>query len=137
MHGQSSLLFVAGPSTKTKPSALSHGATGTIRQLTYRLTQTAYISAAAGSMKMSNELSFMIMTQTVSLYVGTRLQHCWESCRNSGFAPHETAIYQSMRLRLHLVPQPAAHCCSSIASAGETPQATSLERTLGLRAACK
>ena len=38
-------MFVAGPSTKTTPSALTHGDTGTCR-LTYRRAQPAYISAA-------------------------------------------------------------------------------------------
>ena len=42
-------LFVADPSAKTKPLALSHGATGTICWLTHRLAQTAYISAMAGT----------------------------------------------------------------------------------------
>ena len=44
--------------------------------------------------RMSNELSFTQMTQTLSLYhVCTTLQRCWEICRKClcGFAPHEVA----------------------------------------------
>ena len=51
----------------------------------------------------------------------------------------ELSIYQSMIFRLHLVPQPVAHCLASIVRVGEIPQAihTLLERKLGLRAGCK
>ena len=64
--------------------------------------------------KMSNELSFTRMTHTLSLYVCTRLQRCWQICRNWGSRrTSQLSIYQSMILRLHLVPQAAAHCRSS------------------------
>ena len=42
-------LFVAGPSTKTKYSALSQSATETICRLTCRLAQTTYIYVATGT----------------------------------------------------------------------------------------
>ena len=47
--------------------------------------------------KMSNELSFTQMTQTLSLYECTTHQRCWEICRNClcGFAPHDRAIIMS------------------------------------------
>ena len=46
-------------------------------------------------------------------YASTLLRDLSELSK-CGFAPHEVAIYQSMALRLQLVPQPVTHCRSSI-----------------------
>ena len=69
------------------------------------------------------------------------IRHCWEICWNCGYA---TAWERQLSSNpwycvCTLVPQPAAHCRSSIVWVGETQQAplTTLERILGLRAACK
>ena len=62
------MLFVSGPSTKTKPSALSHlGATGTICRLTYRLAQTVNISVSARQVEISEHYTVVNPQESFSL----------------------------------------------------------------------
>ena len=76
----------------------------------WQTRKSYYVPYTVFITKMSNELSFTRMTQTLSKYVCTMVQRCGEICRN--YAPHKTDIYKSTTLRLGS--QPAEHCRSSI-----------------------
>ena len=99
----------------------------------WQTRESYYVPYTVFITKMSNELSFTQMTQTLSKYVCTTVQRCGEICRNCGYAyaPHKTDIYKSMILRLGPATSRALPFINSLSGRDTTSYPyTSLERRL-------